>query len=85
MANFYKALADNTRLKIISILENNELGVSDMAVALNMTKSAVSHQLKYLKDLNIVFNKKKGKEVIYSLVDDHIRQIFNISCFHITE
>ena len=50
-----------------------------------MTKSAVSHQLKYLRDMNIVKNKKVGKEVTYSLTDDHVRQIFNISCFHIGE
>ena len=85
IADFYKALSDNTRIKIISVLENNELGVSDMAVVLNMTKSAISHQLKYLKDMKIVTNKKIGKEVIYSLTDDHVRQVFNISCFHIGE
>ena len=85
IAEVYKALSDDTRLKIINVLENNELCVNDMSVVLNMTKSAVSHQLKYLKDLNIVSNKKKGREVMYFLVDDHVRQIFNISCFHITE
>ena len=85
IANFYKALSDTTRVKIISVLENHDLGVNDMAVVLNMTKSAVSHQLKYLKDMNIVTNKKNGKEVIYSLIDDHVRQLFNISCFHIVE
>ena len=85
IAEIYKALSDDTRLKIINVLENNELCVNDMAVVLNMTKSAVSHQLKYLKNLNIVSNKKKGREVMYFLTDDHVRQIFNISCFHITE
>lgn len=83
IADFYKALSDDTRIKIVNVLENNELCVCDIAVVLNMTKSAISHQLKYLRELNIVSNRKVGKEVLYSLVDDHVRQIFNISCFHI--
>lgn len=85
IADFYKALSDSTRIKIINLLENNDLCVCDIASILNMTKSAVSHQLKYLRELNIVNNKKIGKEVTYSLTDDHVRQIFNISCFHIGE
>ena len=83
IADVYKALSDSTRIKIINLLEDNDLCVCDIASVLNMTKSAVSHQLKYLKELNIVRNKKSGKEVTYSLTDDHVRQIFNISCFHI--
>ena len=85
IADVYKALSDSTRIKIINLLEDNDLCVCDIASVLNMTKSAISHQLKYLKELNIVKNKKNGKEVTYSLTDDHVRQIFNISCFHIGE
>lgn len=83
IANFYKAMADSTRIKIINVLENNELCVCDIASILDMTKSAVSHQLKYLRDLDIIKNKKVGKEVLYTLTDDHVKQVFNISCFHI--
>ena len=83
IADFYKALSDTTRIKIISVLENNDLGVSDIAVVIDTTKSVVSHQLKYLKEMNIVTSKKNGREVIYSLTDDHARQVFNMSCFHI--
>ena len=84
MADFYKAWSDNTRIRIINILEKNELCVCDIAVILNMTKSAISHQLKYLKNMNIVKNRKVGKEVLYTLSDLHVRQIFNISCKHIS-
>ena len=83
IANFYKAMADSTRIKIINILENNELCVCDIAVILNMTKSAVSHQLKYLRIKGIIKNRKEGKVCYYKLADEHIRQIFKISTQHI--
>lgn len=85
IADFYKALADNTRIKIINILNNNELCVCDIAVVLNMTKSAVSHQLKYLREMNIVKNRKVGKEVFYTLADEHVKQILTISQKHMGE
>ncbi len=85
MADFYKALSDSTRIKIINVLLDNELCVCDIAVLLNMTKSAVSHQLKYLREMEIVKNKKIGKEVMYTLKDEHVRQIFSISCKHLGE
>ncbi len=85
IADFYKALSDSTRIKIINILQENELCVCDIAVLLNMTKSAVSHQLRYLREMNIVKNKKIGKEVFYSLADEHVKQIFMISSKHLGE
>ena len=85
VADFYKALADSTRIKIINLLSENELCVCDIAVVLNMTKSAVSHQLKYLRELDIVKNRKSGKEVFYTLADDHVKQIFTISKKHMGE
>lgn len=83
IADFYKALSDSTRIKIINILQENELCVCDIAVLLNMTKSAVSHQLKYLREMNIVKNKKTGKEVFYTLADEHVKQILSISINHL--
>ena len=85
MVAFYKAFADNTRLKIINLLDKSELCVCDISWALNMTKSAVSHQLKYLKEMNIVKSKKIGKEVWYSLLDSHVEQLFDICLEHILE
>lgn len=85
IANFYKALSDSTRIKIINALDCNEMCVCDISVVLNMTKSAVSHQLKYLKDLDIVKSRKQGKEVFYSLADDHVKQLFEICHEHIME
>lgn len=85
MSGFYKAMADDTRLKIINILEKNELCVCDIAVILNMTKSAVSHQLKYLKKLNLIKSRKQGKEVWYKLADHHVKKVFDVCLEHIKE
>lgn len=85
IADFYKALSDSTRIRIINALKECELCVCDIAAILNITKSAVSHQLKYLREMGIVKFKKLGKEVLYSLDDDHVKQIFEISTKHMGE
>lgn len=85
MADFYKALSDSTRIKIINLLEKNELCVCDISSLINMTKSAVSHQLKYLREMNLVKTRKSGKEVWYSLADNHVKQVFDISLKHVKE
>lgn len=85
VADFYKALSDSTRIKIIALLEKNELCVCDISSLINMTKSAVSHQLKYLKDMNLIKSRKSGKEVWYSLADLHVKQVFDITLTHIKE
>lgn len=85
MADFYKALSDSTRIKIINLLDNNELCVCDISVLLNMTKSAVSHQLKNLKEMNLIKSRKVGKEVFYSLADRHVKEVFEISVEHVLE
>lgn len=85
MADFYKALSDSTRIKIIDVLDEGELCVCDISVLLNMTKSAVSHQLKNLKELNLIKARKQGKEVYYSLADNHVKEVFEISKEHILE
>ena len=85
VAKFYKALSDSTRIKIINLLEKSELCVCDICVILNMTKSAISHQLKYLKELNLIKSRKQGKEVWYTLADEHVSSVFDISLEHIME
>lgn len=85
LSNFIKVLGDATRIKMIWILEENEMCVNDLAVALDMTQSAVSHQLKTLKDANVVKSKKEGKNVFYSLSDDHVKDIFLKTLEHIQE
>lgn len=85
IADFYKALSDSTRIKIIDLLRNQEMCVCDISVILNMTKSAVSHQLKYLRLMNLVKARREGKEVWYSLADRHVKEVFDISMEHILE
>ena len=82
---FYKAFADITRIKIINMLDCNEMCVCDISVLLNMTKSAVSHQLTYLKKLNIVKSRRQGKQVFYSLDDEHVKQVFEKGKEHVLE
>ncbi len=85
MADFYKALSDSTRIKIINALDVCELCVCDISALLNMTKSAVSHQLQNLKEMNLVKSRKAGKEVLYSLADRHVCEVFEISKEHVLE
>ena len=85
MADFYKALSDSTRIKIINALASSELCVCDISSLLNMTKSAVSHQLGNLKEMNLIKSKKVGKEVWYSLSDKHVLDMFEICKEHILE
>ncbi len=85
IADFYKALSDSTRVRIISALYETELCVCALADYLNMTKSAVSHQLRYLREMKIVKNRKVGKEVLYVLSDEHVKQIFALTYKHMGE
>lgn len=83
ISTFFKILGDNTRVKILFALDYNEMCVCDIANVLNMTKSSISHQLSYLKDLNIVKSRKSGKEVYYSLDDEHVKEVFEVAISHI--
>ena len=85
ISDFYKALSDSTRIKIINVLEKRELCVCDISSLLNMTKSAVSHQLKNLREMNLIKSRKVGKEVWYTLTDEHVSRVFDISLEHIME
>lgn len=83
LSNTFKSLADPTRLKIIYILSMLPLCVCDIANILGMTQSAISHQLRILRDMNLVKFKKEGKLVIYSLDDDHVLELFKQGLDHI--
>ncbi len=83
MAEGFKALADPTRLKILSMLFSGERCVGDISDQLAVSQSAVSHQLRLLRSLDIVRYRKEGREVYYDLADDHIRDILMRSFEHI--
>lgn len=83
LSNTFKALSDPTRLKIIYILSISPLCVCDIANVIGMTQSAISHQLRILRDLNLVKFKRDGKLVIYSLDDDHVLGLFKQGLDHI--
>ncbi|MBP5308230.1 MAG: helix-turn-helix transcriptional regulator [Clostridia bacterium] len=85
VAELFKVFGDSTRTRILSALFGAELCVCDIASLLNMTKSAVSHQLRILRQTKIVKNRKHGKEVYYSLDDDHIAKIYKTALEHLTE
>ncbi|KXS40511.1 MULTISPECIES: ArsR/SmtB family transcription factor [unclassified Candidatus Frackibacter] len=85
LAATFKVLGDPTRIKIINILANKELCVCDISELLDMTQSAISHQLRKLRDLNLVKYRKEGRVVYYSLDDHHILQLFNQGLEHVME
>ncbi len=83
LSNIFKALSDPTRLKIIYILSKSSLCVCDIADLLDMSQSAISHQLRILRDLKLVKYKRDGKLVIYSLDDDHVLKLFEQGLDHV--
>ena len=85
MAEFFKVFGDSTRMKIISALLEDELCVGEIVMITNSTQSAISHQLRVLKQAKLVKFRKEGKTVYYSLDDDHIYQIYNLVKEHIEE
>lgn len=85
LAEAFQALADPSRVRIISALAATELCVCDLAAVLGMSQSAVSHQLKTLRDLRLVKAHKEGREVTYSLQDEHIRDLFERGLAHMHE
>lgn len=85
LASLFKMFSDSTRLKILWALNCNEMCVCDLAVLLDMTKSAISHQLKSLRLSNLVKFRKQGQIVYYSLADSHVKDIFDKGFEHIHE
>lgn len=85
LSELFKIFGDSTRVKIINVLLDKELCVNDIVDIINVSQSAVSHQLRILKASKLVKYRKDGKEVYYSLADDHVEAIFKLGCEHINE
>ncbi len=81
----FKMFADPTRLRIFSALSNSTMKVEDLTEVLDMTQSAISHQLASLRKMNLVRTEKVGRNVFYSLSDDHVMQIFKQALEHVEE
>ncbi|AWI06295.1 ArsR/SmtB family transcription factor [Clostridium drakei] len=85
LAEFFKVYGDTTRIKIICALFQAEMCVCDIAALFSMTQSAISHQLRVLKQARLVKFRKEGKVVYYSLDDEHVKHIFDQGLLHINE
>ena len=85
LAELFKVFGDSTRVKILWALDESEMCVCDIAASLDMTQSAISHQLRILKQAKLVKSRREGKSVYYSLDDDHVRTIFDQGLVHIKE
>lgn len=85
LADFFKVLGNTTRAKILWALDQNEMCVCDLAALLKMSKSAISHQLRLLREKDFVRFRREGKVVFYALKDEHVSQIINQGLVHIKE
>jgi len=84
LAETFKALSDPTRVRIVSLLAEAELCVCDLAAALGMSQSAVSHQLRTLRNLRLVRRRRQGRQVFYALDDEHVTDLFWRGLDHVT-
>ena len=85
IAENFKVFGDSTRIRILFVLFEEEVCVCDLAEQLNMTQSAISHQLRILKQNKLVKNRREGKSIFYSLADNHVRTIIEMGLEHIEE
>ena len=85
LAELFKCFGDSTRIRILCVLLEGEFCVNDIADLLSMTQSAVSHQLKLLKQAKLITGRREGKQILYSLADEHVRSIISIGLEHIEE
>ena len=85
LAELYRVFGDSTRIRILYALFESEMCVCDIATLLGMTQSAISHQLRVLKQMDLVKNRREGKTVFYSLADGHIKTILSQGIEHINE
>ena len=85
LAELFKVFGDTTRIRILYVLFESEMCVCDIAEILNMTQSAISHQLRVLKQARLVRNRREGKQIYYFLADDHVRTIIGQGMDHIAE
>ena len=83
LADLFSALSDPTRLRIISVLLESEMNVGELAAQLQMTESAVSHQLRGLRQLRLVRSRKDGRQVFYALDDDHVAKLYRLGLEHV--
>ncbi|MFH5881016.1 MAG: ArsR/SmtB family transcription factor, partial [Candidatus Izemoplasmataceae bacterium] len=81
----FKIFSDETRLRIIALLSESEYCVQEISDTLKMSQSSISHQLKLLRDLNVVKTRREGKNIFYSLKDEHIKEIYLIGYAHANE
>jgi len=85
LSELFKVFGDNTRIKLLFVLHAGELCVSDISEKLDMTQSAVSHQLKILKQAKLIKSRRDGKQIFYSLSDDHVHSIITLGLEHVQE
>ena len=85
LSKFYSIFADPTRLTLVSLLSENELCVNDIALIMDRSQSRVSHQLAILRQMDIVTHYRKGKQVLYALTDNHIKDLFKTGLEHVSE
>ena len=85
LAELFKMFGDSTRVKIMNVLLNGKFNVGEIVKLVEMSQSAVSHQLRILKDSKLIKYEKIGKEIYYYLADDHVEKIFRMGCEHIEE
>lgn len=85
ISELFKIFGDSTRVKIINVLLDKEMCVSEIVDSIGVSQSAVSHQLRILKSSKLVKYRKDGKEIYYSLADDHVEKIFRMGCEHVNE
>ncbi len=83
LAELFSALSDASRVRLISLLMEGEMSVSTLAEELKMTESAVSHQLRGLRQMHLVRARKDGRQVFYSLDDDHVSKLFSMGLDHV--
>jgi len=83
LADLFSALSDPTRLRIVSVLLEKEMNVGDIAAQLGMTESAVSHQLRGLRQMRLVHARKDGRQVFYALDDDHVAKLYRMGLDHV--
>ena len=85
IAELFKGFADPTRAHILSLLAKSELGVTDIAEAVELSQSAISHQLRMLKQMHLIKYRREGKNLWYSLADDHVKTILEMGLEHVME
>ena len=83
LADLFSALSDPTRLRIISVLLESEMNVGEIAAQLEMSESAVSHQLRGLRQMRLVRARKDGRQVYYALDDDHVAKLYRLGLEHV--